>query len=83
MEYNDPLIRLLEECGETEQPAFTLAYVNGDLHVTPRHDAAAHPAVVSRDTGGYRIRYGTTSVECTAPDLAADAVQRIFHTVRP
>lgn len=53
MKHTDTFIQLPEECGEGDQPAFTLAYVSGDLYVTPRYDAAAHPAVVSRDAIGY------------------------------
>ena len=83
MEHNDTLIRLLEECREDDQPAFTLAYVSGNLHVTPRYDAAAHPAIVSRDASGYTVRYGTRSSACATPELAAAAIQHIFATARP
>lgn len=82
MEHTDTFIQLLEECAEDDQPTFTLAYVSGDLHVTPRHDATAQPAVVSRDAIGYTVTYGTRSSECATPGLAADAVQRIFEKAR-
>lgn len=81
MEPTDTVIRLLEECREDDQPAFTLAYVSGDLHVTPRRDPGADAVTVTRDGVGYTVTYGTMSSGCATPELAAAVVRRVFEPV--
>lgn len=78
MEATDPLIQMLEECGDEDQPAFTLVYSSGELDVTPRHDASADPVTVTRDAVGYTVTYGTTSSEWTVPELAVAAIHCIL-----
>ena len=80
MDVTDPLIRLLEECGEDDQPAFTLVYTCGQLDVTPRNDAGARPVTVTRDTAGYAVTYEKTSSIWTTPARAAAVVQCILGT---
>lgn len=80
MEPTDTVIQLLEECHEDDQPAFTLAYVSGDLCVTPRRDPSAHPVTVKRDAIGYTVEYGPMSSGCATPELAAAAVHRVLGT---
>lgn len=80
MEPTDTVIQLLEDCFEDDSPVFTLAYVSGDLHVTPRRDPDAYPVTVKRDVIGYTVVYGAVSSGCATPELAAAAVHRVFGT---
>lgn len=85
METTDPVIQLLEDCGEDDRPEFTLAYVCGELHVTPRNDPAAHPVTVARDGIGYTITHRSSTWACVTPELALAAVRGLFtpvHLVR-
>jgi len=82
MESTDPLIRLLEECGDEDQPAFTLVYSCGELDVTPRHDASARPVIITRDATGYTVTYESTSSRWTTPERTATVVHCILGTAR-
>lgn len=81
MEATDEVVRLLEDCCEYDQPTYTIVYVGGELHVTPRRDPAAQPVTITRDAVGYTVTYGTTASGCATPELAATAVRRVFEPV--
>lgn len=78
MEPTDPVIQLLEDCAEDDQPEFTLAYVCGELHVTPRNDPAAYPVTVARNAVGYTVTYRASTWTCVTPEHALAAVRGLF-----
>lgn len=85
MEPTDTVVQLLEECrDEQERQVFTLAYVDGDVRVTPRSDPGAYPATITRDPVGYTIRYaprsGPASSRFATPEQTAAKIHQIFGT---
>lgn len=89
VELTDTVVGLLEEChDEQERQVFTLAYVNGELRVTPRFDPGACPATITRDRVGYEVRCEMESGARTSPhasryatpEQVAAKVHQIFGT---
>lgn len=81
MEATDTVVRLLEDCREDDQPTYTIVYVGGELHVTPRRDPGARPVIIARDAVGYTVTYETMSSGCATPELAVAVVHRVFEPV--
>lgn len=71
----DALVQILEDQEERDgRRAYTLAIVDGVLHVTPRMDPGVCPVKVERERIGYTLAWDDDTAVYATPEEVARAV---------